>query len=166
MYKYHIRAYAVLSLTITCFGILAGFNALSAYWLNKPGSLTDFSVSPSVFSQVHYGNAQKLVNFNFNLSLDLTPELNWNVKQAFVYIRANFDYDGHPQEKLLWNKIITRSDKWSLSISDTTEFPIWIGNNDREMDMKLSVYYDISPYSGFIYTRKHSPISVHLPKSK
>ncbi|KAL0244536.1 hypothetical protein GEMRC1_008620 [Eukaryota sp. GEM-RC1] len=169
MYKFHIRAYTVLSLTITCFGILAGFNALSMFWLNQPGKLQDFSISSSTHTHSNYGKNLHYALFSFNLTLDLTPEINWNTKQAFVYIRINYLYHNKPQSKIIWDTIVTRTDNWHLQLSEdidgVSHFPLVLHQPSMNKDFTASVHWDISPYAGLLY-RRNADVSIPVSVNK
>ncbi|KAL0215878.1 hypothetical protein P9112_008062 [Eukaryota sp. TZLM1-RC] len=166
MYKFHIRGYAVLSTAITCFAVLAAFNALSMFWLNNKAVLSTFTATPHIHSQHHYGSIQHILLFNFNISLDLTPEFNWNTKQVYVYVQAEYEFpSGNPHKSIVWNRIVTRQDadvtsryddvsRWNLDIEESSEFPIWIPKQSLSSPIKLTLFWEISPYSGLLYRRR------------
>lgn len=60
------------------------------------------------------------MRLNFDLDADLTPLFNWNTKQVFVYLTA--EYDGGSKRSdinnkvTFWDRIITSSDKAVISL--------------------------------------------------
>jgi len=56
---------------------------------------------------------------NFDLAADLNDLFNWNVKQLFVYLTAEYETSNNKiNQVVLWDKIIRRGDDASLVYND------------------------------------------------
>ena len=61
----------------------------------------------------------------FDLQADLTPLFNWNVKQLFLYLTAEYETQANVvNQVVLWDKIIQRGENAVLDYR-------WVYNNNR-----------------------------------
>ncbi|CAI6374644.1 unnamed protein product [Macrosiphum euphorbiae] len=86
-----------------------------------------------------YGVSKKindLGHIKFNLNTDLTSLFNWNVKQLFVYMTAEYETPTNAlNQVVLWDKIILRGEKSYLRLKNMrTKYYFWDdGNGLRQL---------------------------------
>jgi signal peptidase complex subunit 3 len=88
----------------------------------------------------------------FDLETDLTPLFNWNTKQVFVYLTA--EYPGQTENSTnkvtYWDKIIQSKDKAKLNIkNERSKYSAWDVEptfNNKEATVKLE--WNIQPWVG------------------
>lgn len=100
------------------------------------------------------GKGKENMRLTFDLDADLTPLFNWNTKQVFVYLQA--DYDGGAARPDIqnsvsfWDRIITTKDKAVLHLKNQRGFysvyDVQKSFNANNATLKLG--YNIQPYVG------------------
>ena len=67
----------------------------------------------------------------FDLQADLTPLFNWNVKQLFLYLTAEYETESNAvNQVVLWDKIIQRGENAILDYrSMNTKYYFWDDGN-------------------------------------
>ena len=73
----------------------------------------------------------KLGFLTFDLQADLTPLFNWNVKQLFLYLTAEYETRNNVvNQVVLWDKIIQRGENAILDYrSMNTKYYFWDDGN-------------------------------------
>lgn len=84
---------------------------------------------------------------------DLKPLFNWNTKQVFVYVSADYATARYPSnEVVVWDRIL-RSPRFArVNIADGKqkyEFKE-ITNTFANVSARFRVQYDVHPYVGFL----------------
>lgn len=89
----------------------------------------------------------------FDLDTDLSKLFNWNTKQLFVFLTAEYPGDKNPStwnEVTFWDKIITNKEDAVLQLHDAkSKYTVWdLENrfNGRELTFKL--HWNIQPWVG------------------
>ena len=55
--------------------------------------------------------------------IDLTPLLNWNTKQLFLYVGAEFtSADGTQNEVVIWDRIVRRKEDAVINVSTKSKY--------------------------------------------
>ena len=55
--------------------------------------------------------------------VDLTPLFNWNTKQLFLYLQAEYvDAKGVRNEVVIWDRIIHKKDNANLSLTGRSKY--------------------------------------------
>ncbi|XP_076467963.1 signal peptidase complex subunit 3-like [Babylonia areolata] len=88
----------------------------------------------------------------FDLFADLTPLFNWNVKQLFLYLTAEYKTADHKlNQVVLWDKIIMRGENAILNLKNAnTKYYFWdYGNGLRgNNNVTLSLSWNVIPNAG------------------
>ena len=131
--------------------VLTRANALAAYTMSVLAGLT-FECFASTFFQAYSAdskiNTVKVVVkhvpdysasrekndlgfLTFDLKADLTPLFNWNVKQLFLYLTAEYETKNNVvNQVVLWDKIIQRGENAVLDYrSMNTKYYFWDDGN-------------------------------------
>lgn len=90
----------------------------------------------------------------FDLQTDLTPLFNWNTKQVFVYLTAEYPgkSSGSSNKVTYWDKIITSKEKANLTLSGVkSKYSVWdVEDTFRNREAIVRLEWDIQPYVGFL----------------
>lgn len=102
---------------------------MSTYWLEKPPSTpaVDLKTLYHLQKQRRYPVGGERSNFTFTMDVDVTPVFNWNVRQMFIYITAEYDVEAHDggsgvkpatrhNQVVIWDKVVR---------PDGREYPYW-----------------------------------------
>ncbi|KAL4113105.1 hypothetical protein QTP88_016790 [Uroleucon formosanum] len=102
-----------------------------------------------------YGVSKKindLGHITFNLETDLTSLFNWNVKQLFVYMTAEYETPTNAlNQVVLWDKIILRGENSNLRLRNMrTKYYFWDDGNGLRgnKNVTLTLSYNIIPNVG------------------
>ncbi|GAA6018371.1 hypothetical protein JCM10207_000823 [Rhodosporidiobolus poonsookiae] len=90
----------------------------------------------------------------FDLRADLTPLFNWNTKQVFVYLVADYSTPQYkPDNKVvLWDRIVRTPRQARLNVQDGKqkyEFKD-IGGSFRNTSATFSLHYQVQPHVGLL----------------
>lgn len=120
---------------------------------------TIYEIRPSInirtsrFYGSHNGKPKQNSRITFDLDANLSPLFNWNTKQVFVYLTAEYHgTEGHQtlSEVTYWDKIITKRDEADLEVHDTkSKYSVWDLEEKlegRELVFKLK--WNIQPWIG------------------
>merc|ERR1712198_470274 len=146
--------------------------ALAAYTMSVLASLTFLCFLSTFFNefQVHADiNTVKVVVKNvpdyaagkekndlgfltFDLQADLTPLFNWNVKQLFLYLTAEYETPNNKvNQVVLWDKIIQRGENAVLDYrSMNTKYYFWDDGNGLHghENVTLKLAWNVIPNAG------------------
>ncbi|KAI0047907.1 signal peptidase 22 kDa subunit [Auriscalpium vulgare] len=90
---------------------------------------------------------------NFNITADLSPLFNWNTKQLFLYLQAEYtNAQGVQNEVVIWDRIVRRKDDAVLKVVGKNKYTF------REYSSKFkdvpparySLKYNLMPYVGLL----------------
>lgn len=164
MFNLITRAQAVSNFAITCTGIITALIVASTIfqlvsvdaWNISSTSINNIQASGLLKGSFQYGakNGKPKENsmIKFDLESDLTPLFNWNTKQIFVYLTA--EYPGKSAESsnkvTYWDKIITSKDDAVLSLrNQRAKYSVWdVENSFRQRDAILKLEWNIQPHIG------------------
>ncbi|KAK7677514.1 hypothetical protein QCA50_019520 [Cerrena zonata] len=144
---------ALLSTSLMC---LLGAIAVSSYFFTAdPKGLLDVS---SI--QVFPGNARRYVNknqdfafVNFNVSADLTPLFNWNTKQLFLYLSAEYtNPQGIRNDVVIWDKIVRRKEDANIDIAGRNKYVFREPSSSFKNipPAHYTLKYNVMPYVGVL----------------
>ena len=90
----------------------------------------------------------------FDLQTDLTPLFNWNVKQLFLYLTAEYQTENNDfNQVVLWDKIVLRGDKAVLDFKNmNTKYYFWDDGNGLRgnKNVTLTLSWNIIPNAGLL----------------
>ncbi|KAI0301037.1 signal peptidase subunit [Multifurca ochricompacta] len=96
---------------------------------------------------------QEYAFVNFNITADLTPLFNWNTKQLFVYLEAEYtNAKGVRNEVVFWDRIVRRKEDAVIAVSGKNKYPF------REVSAKFknstpanyTLKYNLMPFVGML----------------
>lgn len=100
------------------------------------------------------GKPKENARIVFNLDADLSPLFNWNTKQVFVYLTAEY---GGPREDIVnevtfWDKIITSKDDAHLSLkNERSKYSVWDTTDKFDgRNATVHLHWNVQPKVGFL----------------
>ncbi|KAI9061728.1 signal peptidase subunit [Trametes sanguinea] len=156
MHTVYSRINNVSAMLSTCMMVLLAAISITSYFLvaDPKGSISVSSI------QVFPGNARRYANknqdfafVNFNVTADLSPLFNWNTKQLFLYVSAEYENKrGVKNEVVIWDRIVRRKEDAQLSIAGRNKYAF------RELSTSFkgaapahyTLKYNVMPYVGVL----------------
>jgi len=89
----------------------------------------------------------------FDIDANLTQVFNWNVKQLFLYLSAEYESkDNKVNQVVLWDKIIQRGQSPVLAMKNLhSKYYFWDdGRGLRDTPVKLSLNWNVIPNAGML----------------
>lgn len=164
MFNLVTRAQAVSNHVLTCSIIISALVIISSLvqlygadaWSLDTTSITNVKAQALMKGSYHYGAKNGKPKENslilFDLESDLSPLFNWNTKQVFVYLTA--EYPGKSLESsnkvTYWDNIITSKEDAVLKLkSQRSKYSVWdVEDSFRSRDAVLSLEWNIQPHIG------------------
>lgn len=143
--------------------IVAAVIALTLLQLNHDGvwninttSITNIQPSASIKYSFQYGAVNRKPKENskiqFDLDADLTPLFNWNTKQVFVYLTAEYPgkSEGSSNKVTYWDKIIKSKDDAKLHlVNQRGKYSVWdVEKSFRGRNATVRLEWNIQPHIG------------------
>ncbi|KAF7274171.1 signal peptidase complex subunit Spase22-23 [Rhynchophorus ferrugineus] len=149
-------------------------NAIFAYTLSVLSFLTFCCFASTVFLDYTTGTDIKTVTvlvknvpdysasrekndlgfITFDLKTDLSHLFNWNVKQLFLYLTAEYTTPSNElNQVVLWDKIVLRGEKTVLDFKNMhTKYYFWDDGNGLKgnKNVTLTLSWNIIPNAGFL----------------
>ncbi|CAL1705929.1 unnamed protein product [Somion occarium] len=174
MHTIYSRINNTSALLSTCLMCLVGAIAVSSYFMTTDPRGTIGVASIQVFP----GNARRYVNkqqdfafLHFNVSADLTPLFNWNTKQLFLYVSAEYtNPQGIRNDVVIWDKIVRRKEDANITITSRNKYTFReLSSTFRNIPpAHYSLKYNVMPYVGILTygeaARTKEPVS--FPESR
>lgn len=151
------RGNAMLTYTLSVSACLTFFCFLSTVFLDYRANATLKTVKVVVKNMPDY-SASKAKNdlgyLTFDLQTDLTPLFNWNVKQLFLYLTAEYQTDNNNfNQVILWDKIVLRGENAVLDFKNmNTKYYFWDDGNGLigNKNITLTLSWNIIPNAGLL----------------
>ncbi|CUM46220.1 Microsomal signal peptidase subunit 3 [Debaryomyces fabryi] len=158
--RFQYAANQALSSSIIIAGIVILSSLLQLYY-NNAWSLETTSIGnikPQVLLKhsFNYGSVNRKPKENsriqFDLETDLSPLFNWNTKQLFVYLTAEYPgkSEGSSNKITYWDKIITsKEDAVLLLKNQKSKYSVWdIEPSFREREAIVKLEWNLQPHIG------------------
>eukprot|EP00049_Salpingoeca_infusionum_P008639 m.142803 g.142803 ORF g.142803 m.142803 type:complete len:180 (+) comp14070_c2_seq2:87-626(+) len=172
MHSVTTRVNIVFSFAFTCLAAATFGCFLTTFLTTPPVPTIQLQVvdDPVVKDQRQYHfNVKKSdrADFKFHLNADFTPLFNWNTKQLFVYVVAEYTHEQTPfNQVVIWDKIIQRDDgNEKLALQKLKiKYPFFddrgalLGNN-----VTLSLHWNVIPVAGTLPRYADGSIALQLP---
>lgn len=109
--------------------------------------------------QKRYGgsavNPTEVSKIRFNADFDFSRLFNWNTKQVFAYVTAEYEGDENPHtmnEITIWDKIIPSRDNATFTLSDIdAKYQLWdLESKITERPLTFKLHWNIQPWFGFL----------------
>nr|QBH72893.1 microsomal signal peptidase 23 kd subunit [Eurycantha calcarata] len=154
--------------------VLTRGNAILAYTLSVLAALTFFCFASTVLIDYRTTAAMNTVKvvvknvpdysasrekndlgfITFDLQTDLNHLFNWNVKQLFLYLTAEYATSANElNQVVLWDKIILRGENAALDFKNmNTKYYFWDDGNGLKdnRNVTLSLSWNIIPNAGLL----------------
>lgn len=164
MYSINNRVSTVINQALT-FGILVVAIIVSTSWyqlytanaFNSVSLIDNIKPSFAVRTSRYFGSTNNKPKQNakitFDLDVDLSSLFNWNTKQVFVYLTA--EYNGTKRKSIkntvtFWDKIILSRENSIISLSDEKgKYNVWdLEEKIQSRDMEFKLQWNIQPWVG------------------
>lgn len=150
---------------------------VSDVWNLDTTSIANITPSASLKRSFQYGSPNKKDKENskiqFDLHTDLLPLFNWNTKQVFVYLTAEYPgkSEGSSNKVVYWDKIITSKDDAVLDLAkQRSKYSVWdVEKSFRERNATVKLEWNIQPWIGpliFGETKAHESFQFVSAKTK
>ncbi|KAG8901789.1 hypothetical protein FRB99_005106 [Tulasnella sp. 403] len=146
----------------TCLFVLAALISATTFILQPSSEAVSVGntlevdhISTGVKRLGYYRKQYPVASLTFNLTADLEPLFNWNTKQLFVYITAEYDQqktDVHNQV-VIWDGIIRkRKDAKLRLVKQRPKYPLreFSGKFQTALGANYTLHYDVMPYVGIL----------------
>ncbi|KAH0828079.1 signal peptidase 22 kDa subunit [Lanmaoa asiatica] len=156
MHSIYARVNGISSLWSTCIMVLLAAIALSSFVFtaNPTGNVDVASLKVYNGKAKRYPFKQEEFGFvKFNIAADLRPLFNWNTKQLFVYLEAEYtNTQGVNNSVVLWDRIVRRKEDANIDQSSRNKYKF------RELSQsfknvsptEFSLKYNVMPYVGLL----------------
>ncbi|EJD55519.1 signal peptidase 22 kDa subunit [Auricularia subglabra TFB-10046 SS5] len=102
----------------------------------------------------NYGREQDFAFFKFNYDADLAPLFDWNTKQLFLYLVADYtNAKGVHNEVVIWDRIVRRKEDARLRIADQNNkypFKDYSRSFQNATDVGFTMHYNLMPHMGLL----------------
>ncbi|KAH6913059.1 signal peptidase 22kDa subunit [Coprinopsis sp. MPI-PUGE-AT-0042] len=144
------------ALLSSCMMALLAAIALSTFvFTAKPdGHLNIASVQVYAGQTRRYATKkQDLAFVDFNITADFSPMFNWNTKQIFLYLQAEYENTkGVKNEVVIWDRIVRSKDQAKVNVIGKNKY------NFRELSTSFkkiananyTLQYNVMPYVGVL----------------
>ncbi|CAB4062084.1 SPCS3 [Lepeophtheirus salmonis] len=149
------RANALGAYTMTVLTVLTFFCFVSTFFLDYSAPSDIKTVKVVVKHVPDYSAAREkndLGFLTFDLHADLNPLFNWNVKQLFLYLTAEYSTPNNQiNQVVLWDKIIKRGQNAILDYrSMNAKYYFWDDGNGLKghQNVTLTLAWNVIPNAG------------------
>ncbi|XP_043516917.1 signal peptidase complex subunit 3 [Frieseomelitta varia] len=157
MHTVFTRANAILAYTLSVSACLTFCCFLSTVFIDYRANATLNTVKVVVKNVADYSASREkndLGYLTFDLKTDLTPLFNWNVKQLFLYLTAEYQTENNDfNQVVLWDKIVLRGDKTVFNFKNmNTKYYFWDDGNGLRgnKNVTLTLSWNIIPNAGLL----------------
>eukprot|EP00455_Lapot_gusevi_P048759 TRINITY_DN679_c0_g3_i1.p1 TRINITY_DN679_c0_g3~~TRINITY_DN679_c0_g3_i1.p1 ORF type:complete len:176 (+),score=49.97 TRINITY_DN679_c0_g3_i1:76-603(+) len=163
MHNFWARLNAIFFYSLTVMACVSGGSIFTTLFFQHSAQgkvalneITQFHAVPS-------RNIEKAV-LTFDLDADLTGRFDWNVKQMFVWVAAEYVTRGKLHQVVLWDTIITKETAHIQLENQMPEYPLYDYSADlRGAKLNLTVRYEVMPHVGFILNKGDSLVLTTTP---
>ncbi|EDO18847.1 hypothetical protein Kpol_1023p16 [Vanderwaltozyma polyspora DSM 70294] len=164
MFSLSQRLQNVSNQALTFSFFIIGFIVASSWYqlyrddaFNTPGAVQALGANLNMRTSRYYGSNQgkpkQNAKVNFDLDVDLSSLFNWNTKQVFIYLTAEYDGSKKPNTKSVvtfWDKIITSKKDAVLKLSNQkSKYTVWDLEDKMEgRDLTFKLQWNIQPWVG------------------
>ncbi|EEY54545.1 signal peptidase complex subunit 3, putative [Phytophthora infestans T30-4] len=157
MYSVWTRANSVFFTSLMALAIMCTLTAISTY-MHEPAPVVRRLEMTKLHSLRNYRDKADRATLSFDLDADLSSVFNWNVKQLFVYVMADFETASNSRNQVVvWDKIVQTMEAASqLQLQDEGVKYFLADQYDelRGANVTLTLEWDIMPVCGrlFVHT--------------
>ncbi|XKL64643.1 hypothetical protein PGB90_004729 [Kerria lacca] len=155
MHSFLSRANAVAAYALSVLACLTFLCFLSTLFIDYRTEASINTIRTIVKSISNYNSDRKandLGHITVDLRADLSPLFNWNVKQLFVYLYAEYETSSNSlNQVILWDKIIRRGENANLNFKNMNlKYYFWDDGNGLKgnKNITLTLSWNIIPNAG------------------
>jgi len=118
-------------------------------------------------------NGKELARFTMKLNGDFRPLFNWNTKQLFLYVSANYSVDGIAlSQQTVWDRVVQRHEQERAlfdnetveSISERKKTILGIVDEHlKDTEVTLTLHYNVVPVGGALRWGTSAELRLRLP---
>jgi len=157
MHSIWTRANAVFAFTLSVLAAMT-FAAFLTTVLNDNIAPVIIKTSNAQVKNVPNYSANRakndLASLNFDIQVDVSPVFNWNVKQLFLYLVAEYSTPSNPvNQVVLWDKIILRGESPVIDVSSANpKYYFWDDGNGLlgNENVTLVLRWNVIPNAGYL----------------
>ena len=152
MHSFWARLNAVIFFALYALGVLGSLCAFSTYLHTPTPSVPTLRVNTLRSLKNHNGVDRALLSFD--IDADLRSVFNWNTKQLFCFVVAEYETSSNAvNQVVMWDKIVQRKEDANLSYKNVFNKYVLVDWKDelRGTDIKLKLVWDIMPLSGRLF---------------
>ncbi|CAO3615890.1 unnamed protein product [Cunninghamella echinulata] len=153
MYNLQQRGNIIFSFALSAFGcvlaIISIISALQSY--GTPLQALSVDTKTLRVATRRYGPAPD--RYNYRNSKNFTPLFNWNTKQIFVSVVADYESKTHNRNKIvIWDSIITDKEKANLKLRKVPNKYALIDYSGKwnYETANLTLHWDVTPHVGLL----------------
>lgn len=164
MHTYLYRLNAALTFAITALAVICIAASMTDMLHNSNPSVRVQVVKYDGLRRQHGGNDE--VKLMLNISADLSSVFSWNTKQLFVFVAAEYATSENSWNQIsLWDKIITSKEDARFQHFSYNKYAVVDqGNNLRGCKFNLTMYWNVMPITGMMFTGKEVITGFHFPQ--
>jgi len=145
MHSFFPRLNAIFAFSLTVTGVLALCLYGTSFLYTRNGLVQLDSSKILVKQMTEFGAGKKkndLAFLTFSMRVDLEPLFNWNVKQLFLYLTAEYKTDMNAiNQVVLWDKIVLKGDNYKIDLRDAKpEYSFWDDGNGLQGHKNITLY--------------------------
>ncbi|ROT74292.1 signal peptidase complex subunit 3 [Penaeus vannamei] len=153
------RANAVSAFSLSTLAALTFFCFASTFFINYSAPVSISAANIVLKNVPEYAVSREkndLGALRFDLNTDLTPLFNWNTKQLFLYLTAEYQTQNNKvNQVVLWDKIIQRGEASVVKLKNQhLKYYFWDDGNGLLGHKNVSLYlsWNIIPIAGTLPT--------------
>jgi len=151
MHSFWQRLNAIFFYTLSVLGFLAFMAAGTTYW-HKPDPRISLSLKKQTLRKIH-GQGHDQVILSLQIDADLRSVFNWNVKQLFVYVTAEYETEANVlNQVVVWDQIISDpAHAWIRSSSVANKYSLTDqGYGLRDNNVTIVMNWNTVPSTGLL----------------
>lgn len=161
MHNFWQRLNALFFYALSVLGFLS-FAAAGTTYFHQDSPNVSISLKKILLRKIHGAGHDQAI-LSLQIDADLRSVFNWNVKQLFVYITAEYETEANTlNQVVVWDQIISeKQHAWIRSSSVANKYSLTDqGYGLRGNNVTLAVNWNVVPSTGLL-TLRHDYKAVH-----
>ncbi|RLO00789.1 hypothetical protein DYB28_006018 [Aphanomyces astaci] len=167
MHTFWTRANAVFMAAFTAMYTMCALTTLTTF-LHTPSPLVYTLALNQVQSLRNYRDKTDRAVLTFDLDADLSSVFNWNTKQLFVYVVAEYTSASNVvNQVVVWDAIVpTRADARLQFADENVKYFLADETNQlRDADVTLKLQWDVMPVCGQLFQYGAGEATFRMPSA-
>lgn len=166
MYSVWTRANAVFFTSLMALAVMCALTSLSTFF-HEPAPLVRALALRKVHSLRNYRDRTDRATLAFDLDADLSSVFNWNVKQLFVYVVAEYSSPRNALNRVvIWDKIVQTKEHAAALRFDDEGVKYFLADQHDELrgaNVTLRLEWDVMPVCGRLFVFGDGASSFAMP---